>query len=66
MTGHIHNAGVDTEEHLQQVKDNYDKVLALYRAWAIRYAHIIYRIGDDDHQVWHMVSAYLSRRRADV
>jgi hypothetical protein len=47
MTGHVLHDGVDSEEHLRQVEEGYDYLLKLYRAWAIRRAHIIYRIGDD-------------------
>lgn len=47
MSGHTFNQGVDTPEHLESVKANYHRLLGLYRAWAITYAHIIYRIGDN-------------------
>jgi hypothetical protein len=46
MAGHTFNDGVDTEDHLRQVREGYDKMLTLYRAWAIQHAHLIYRIGD--------------------
>lgn len=46
MQGHRERAGVDTEEHLRQVHAGYEKLLLLYRAWAIRHALIVYRIGD--------------------
>jgi len=47
MEGHTFNSGVDTEEHLRQVREGYDTMLSLYRSWAIQHAHFIYRIGDD-------------------
>jgi predicted HAD superfamily Cof-like phosphohydrolase len=36
----------DREEHLHEVHEKYDELIATYRAWAIHHAHIIYRIGD--------------------
>lgn len=47
MSGHVFNAGVDTDEHVAQVKAGYDTMLTLYRTWAIERAHLIYRIRDD-------------------
>jgi hypothetical protein len=38
---------IDTDAHLHQVIEHYATLLALYRAWAIKHAHIFYRIGDD-------------------
>jgi hypothetical protein len=63
MSGHNFHDGVDTAEHLRQVDEGYKTMLTLYRDWAIKHAHILYRIGDDPHQVWHMVSAYFANRR---
>lgn len=61
MDGHTFNEGVDTEEHLRQVREGYTRMLTLYRAWAIQHAHFIYRIGDDMTQliscVEHVVSS---------
>jgi hypothetical protein len=37
----------DTEKHLQDITENYNKLLALYRTWAAEHASFIYRIGDD-------------------
>ena len=34
---------------IQSIADNYDKLLAHYRRWAIAHAHYIYRIGDPIH-----------------
>jgi len=45
LDGHKRNT-VDTDEHLQQIHDNYMLLTNSYRKWALRYAHHIYRIGD--------------------
>jgi hypothetical protein len=37
----------DTEKHLDDITNNYNKLLYLYRQWAAEHAHYIYRIGDD-------------------
>jgi len=37
----------DTEKHLSDVENNYNKLLYLYRQWAAEHAHFVYRIGDD-------------------
>ena len=37
----------DTEQHLEDVTNNYNKLLALYREWAAQHATFVYRIGDD-------------------
>lgn len=54
MTAHQRNTVIDTDEHLRQVNENYSRLLALYRDWAIRHAHLIYRIGDN---VFHLIHA---------
>jgi hypothetical protein len=51
MEGHEINPLVDTEEHLSQVLDNYDTLLERYDEWALRRAHFVYRIGDDQDQL---------------
>lgn len=37
----------DTEKHLADIENNYNKLLYLYRQWAAEHAHFVYRIGDD-------------------
>lgn len=34
----------DTPEHLDMVKIRYDELLAMYRTWALKHAHYIYRV----------------------
>lgn len=43
----------DTVEHIQGVRENYDRLLTAYRDWAVQHAHIIYRIGDDMEKILH-------------
>ena len=38
---------VDSQEHLKDITDHRDIIVNLYRKWAIRHAHLVYRIGDD-------------------
>lgn len=41
----------DTEKHIDDVTNNYSKLLYLYRQWAAEHAHFVYRIGDDMDQL---------------
>ena len=50
LAGHKRNVA-DTDEHLRQIEDNYQLLLDTYRRWALRNAHITYRIGDDMQRV---------------
>jgi hypothetical protein len=46
LKDHVVKEG-ESSHHLKMVEARYDDLLRLYRAWAIRRAHFIYRIGDD-------------------
>lgn len=46
LGSHIEKAH-DTARHLDDITNNYMKLLYLYRQWAAEHAHFIYRIGDD-------------------
>lgn len=37
----------DTLEHLDQITRGYNTLVEGYRRWALRHAHMVYRIGDD-------------------
>ena len=37
----------DTNKHIDDVTRNYERLLELYRIWAMKHAHFVYRIGDD-------------------
>ena len=37
----------DTQKHLEDITNNYNKLLYLYRQWAAEHARFVYRIGDD-------------------
>ena len=37
----------DTPEHLAMLNQQKRQITQLYRGWAVRHAHIVYRIGDD-------------------
>lgn len=50
LGGHVIKES-DTPEHLEKLKDNYHKLLGLYRIWAAQHAHFTYRIGDDMDQL---------------
>lgn len=63
MSGHVFHNGVDTEDHLAQVQEGYYHMLFLYRAWAIRYAHVIYRIGDSMDSIADFAMAYIINGR---
>lgn len=41
----------DTEKHLADIENHYNKLLYLYRQWAAEHAHFVYRIGDDMDQL---------------
>ena len=46
MAGH-EVKGVDSDDHIRRITDHRDVITQLYRAWACRHAHVVYRIGDD-------------------
>lgn len=46
LDAHIKKAH-DTEQHLADIENHYNKLLNLYRVWAAEHAHFVYRIGDD-------------------
>lgn len=46
LGAHVQKAH-DTEKHLEDITNNYNKLLYLYRQWAAEHAHFVYRIGDD-------------------
>lgn len=46
LAQHIPNHARDTPEHLAAVAANHGKICAAYDRWALRYAHILYRLGD--------------------
>lgn len=48
----------DTERHLQDITNHYNKLLYLYREWAAEHAHFVYRIGDDMDQLTSTVLFY--------
>lgn len=57
LGAHIKKAH-DTEKHLEDITNHYNKLLYLYRQWAAEHAHFIYRIGDDMHQLISTVYFY--------
>lgn len=52
----------DTQKHIEDITNNYNKLLYLYRQWAAEYATFIYRIGDDMDEMVDLVD-YLSINR---
>lgn len=52
----------DTEEHIEAITHNYNKLLYLYRQWAAEHAHFIYRIGDNDRQLILTIGFYLEQQ----
>lgn len=50
LGAHVEKAH-DTEKHLEDITNNYNKLLYLYRQWAAEHAHFVYRIGDDMDQL---------------
>lgn len=46
LGAHVEKAH-DTAKHLEDITNNYNKLLYLYRQWAAEHAHFVYRIGDD-------------------
>ncbi len=46
LDGHVVKDYEDPE-HVMAVNENHTQLLKLYDAWAVRYAHCIYRIGDN-------------------
>ena len=63
LSAHVEKAH-DTEKHLRDIEENYDKLLQLYRLWAATAAHFIYRIGDDMDQLISTVHFWEEYKRA--
>ena len=47
LRGYQSNPRTESAEHLANLDRNYDKLLSLYRAWAVTKANFLYRVGDD-------------------
>lgn len=45
----------DSPEHIDMIRRREPVIRALYKAWAMHRAHIIYRIGDDKHDVLRLI-----------
>lgn len=63
LGAHVEKAH-DTEKHLEDITNNYNKLLYLYRQWAAEHAHFVYRIGDDMDQLIATVLFYHEYRNA--
>ena len=46
----------DTPEFVDRLKNNYWMLLDLYRKWALRHAHFVYRIGDSQERLLQWLS----------
>lgn len=57
LAGQRHNAEVDTPTRQAEIRDAYEQLLSMYRAWAIQFAHLTYRIGDDIGRILTMVQS---------
>jgi hypothetical protein len=65
LGAHVEKAH-DTRKHLDDITNNYNKLLYLYRQWAAEHAHFIYRIGDDMDKLIRMVHYSVSWDEAPV
>lgn len=63
LGAHVEKAH-DTEKHLADITNNYNKLLHLYRQWAAEHAHFVYRIGDDMDQLIATVYFYIQYNEA--
>jgi len=63
LGAHIKKAH-DTEKHLADIENHYNKLLYLYRQWAAEHAHFVYRIGDDMDQLMSTVYFYSTYQQA--
>lgn len=59
MDGHVDNAGVDTTDHVAGVTKHYNEICKRYDGWALRHAHMLYRIGDDTNQLLNAIVGVL-------
>lgn len=55
MKGHVANQETDDSAYLQRIDETYVDLLTHYDTWALKHAHITYRIGDDIERVIRMV-----------
>jgi hypothetical protein len=55
LSGHVVKDN-ETKAHVTGVHQNRAHLLQLYREWAVRHAHIVYRIGDNMDRVFRFVA----------
>ena len=61
---HDHRVGADGRSHEDLVNAHHDNICTLYDYWALKHAHLTYRIGDDMDTIVRIVSS-LSHRAFD-
>ncbi len=59
LNSHV-KSEVDTEEYINLLEDNYEELVKAYDDWAVIWAHVIYRIGDNTNQLIGMIKGVLS------
>lgn len=66
LRNHVPKGGYDTPEHLALVGDKHTQICELYDQWALKRAHICYRIGDDMRRVGSMIKGVLHNDRPRI
>lgn len=62
LHGYKSNPRTESAQHVADLDRNYDKLLSIYRSWAIARAHFIYRIGDNVDDLLDAVTGIWSAR----
>lgn len=55
MHGHVAK-DYDDPNYIKAIEDNFDKLVTEYNKWALKKAHLIYRIGDDVKQLINIIN----------
>lgn len=61
LGNHVADHERDSDEHLQALALNHPAICQAYDAWALKYANIVYRIGDDMAILTAIVRAHMVR-----
>ena len=55
LDNHAGASDVDTPEYEKWLQENHASIYAAYKDWALDYAHVVYRIGDNMKDVYKLI-----------
>jgi hypothetical protein len=61
LGNHVADHERDSSEHLSALAQKHPDICRAYDAWALKHAHVVYRIGDDMHTIGSIVRLHMTR-----